>query len=202
MSVTDPQQTATGRVPRTSKGRARVDLLKLTAARQIAENGYESATMTAIAEGAGASIGSLYQYFPTKDHLVREIQTDALEVLVTSLSALAQAGGPPEKIGAAVFDCLTDHARENPAFRAVCERRDISATERRTVRDRICAHIAEGLTRASPPLPASRAMVAATLILHLTDAVDGPGKLTHPVAQPLMRDEIHRMLRLYFEAPE
>ena len=36
------------------------------AAEPVRAQGYEAATMTAIAARAGASIGSLYQYFPTK----------------------------------------------------------------------------------------------------------------------------------------
>lgn len=40
----------------------------------IAESGYDAATMSAIAERAGASIGSLYQFFPNKQAVVQALR--------------------------------------------------------------------------------------------------------------------------------
>ena len=45
------------------------------AAAIFAEVGYEAATMRDIAERAGASIGSLYQFFPNKEVVARAIKT-------------------------------------------------------------------------------------------------------------------------------
>lgn len=41
----------------------------------IAEAGYQAATMSAIAERAGAPIGSLYQFFPNKVAITRALRT-------------------------------------------------------------------------------------------------------------------------------
>src|ERR1700685_2295481 len=54
------------RLPQQSRGRRRVDALLDAAASEIGDAGYEAATMCAIATRAGASIGSLYQFFPNK----------------------------------------------------------------------------------------------------------------------------------------
>jgi AcrR family transcriptional regulator len=55
--------------PKRARGKQRVaDLLDAGAA-LIAEKGYEATTMTEIAQRAGASIGSLYQFFPSKEAL-------------------------------------------------------------------------------------------------------------------------------------
>ena len=51
------------------RGRERVAALLAAAATVFAERGYEAATMTEVAARAGASIGSLYQFFPTKELL-------------------------------------------------------------------------------------------------------------------------------------
>jgi AcrR family transcriptional regulator len=40
----------------------------------LTEVGYEAATMTEIANRAGASIGTVYQYFPNKEALVQALR--------------------------------------------------------------------------------------------------------------------------------
>ena len=46
----------------------------------IAEQGYEAVTMTAIAAAAGASIGTLYDYFPDKPTLAVALKTEYVEL--------------------------------------------------------------------------------------------------------------------------
>ncbi len=50
-----------------------VDDILEAAARVLIEDGYERMTTNTVAERAGASIGSLYQYFPHKDSLIAEL---------------------------------------------------------------------------------------------------------------------------------
>ena len=57
------------KLPRRRRGEVRVAALVEAAAATFADKGYETATMTEIAARAGASIGSLYQFFPSKDAL-------------------------------------------------------------------------------------------------------------------------------------
>jgi AcrR family transcriptional regulator len=47
-----------------------VDLLLSAAARVLVKHGYDGATTNRIAEVAGVSVGSLYQYFPNKEAIV------------------------------------------------------------------------------------------------------------------------------------
>ena len=51
------------------------------AAAIFAEVGFEAATMRDIAERAGASIGSLYQFFPNKDVVARAVKTQYCQEL-------------------------------------------------------------------------------------------------------------------------
>jgi AcrR family transcriptional regulator len=53
--------------PRQKRGERRVAALLAAAAGVFAETGYRAATMSSIAEKAGAPIGSLYQFFPSKE---------------------------------------------------------------------------------------------------------------------------------------
>ncbi len=73
------------------KGRLRVAAL-LDAAQQVfAQDGFDAATMTEIAARAGASIGSLYQYFPTKEHVADAVLARHAEALYQRMQALQDA---------------------------------------------------------------------------------------------------------------
>ncbi|APR82208.1 Transcriptional regulator, TetR family protein [Minicystis rosea] len=56
--------------PQQARSQRMVDTLLEATARVLAERGFEGATTKEIARVAGVSIGSLYQYFPTKEALV------------------------------------------------------------------------------------------------------------------------------------
>jgi AcrR family transcriptional regulator len=55
--------------PKRERGKQRVAALIDAGAELFAEKGYEATTMTEIASRAGAAIGSLYQFFPSKEAL-------------------------------------------------------------------------------------------------------------------------------------
>ncbi|SHN12245.1 TetR/AcrR family transcriptional regulator [Rhizobacter sp. OV335] len=67
-----PQQTTLTprKAPRQARSRATVDAILDAAARVLVERGYAATTTNAVAEVAGVSVGSLYQYFPNKDSLI------------------------------------------------------------------------------------------------------------------------------------
>lgn len=56
--------------PGQDRSRATVDAILEAAARVLIEKGYAGATTNHIAETAGVSIGSLYQYFPNKEAIL------------------------------------------------------------------------------------------------------------------------------------
>ncbi|HWY97272.1 MAG TPA: helix-turn-helix domain-containing protein, partial [Steroidobacteraceae bacterium] len=61
------------KAPKRARGMQRVAELLDAGAVLIAEQGYDATTMTQIAERAGASIGSLYQFFPSKEVLAEAL---------------------------------------------------------------------------------------------------------------------------------
>jgi AcrR family transcriptional regulator len=75
MSVGSQTEITPRRIPIQKRGERRVEGLLEAAAAIFAEVGYEAATMRDIAERAGASIGSLYQFFPNKEVVARAIKT-------------------------------------------------------------------------------------------------------------------------------
>lgn len=55
------------------RSKATVDALLAATARVLVREGYDRASTNKIADAAGVSIGSLYQYFPTKEALVAAV---------------------------------------------------------------------------------------------------------------------------------
>jgi len=62
--------TSPRRRPRQARAQATVDAIVKATARVLVEEGYDRASTNRIAHAAGVSIGSLYQYFPSKEALV------------------------------------------------------------------------------------------------------------------------------------
>ncbi|OJH38522.1 TetR/AcrR family transcriptional regulator [Cystobacter ferrugineus] len=56
--------------PRQERSKATVEVILEAAAHVLVSSGYEGTTTKQVAERAGVSIGSLYQYFPSKEALV------------------------------------------------------------------------------------------------------------------------------------
>ena len=74
-------------------------LLKATA-HILVKEGYESASTNKIAETAGVSIGSLYQYFPSKEALVAAVIDRHTEQMMQLLrDALAEVMQQPVEVG-------------------------------------------------------------------------------------------------------
>ena len=81
------------------RSRATVDALVEATARILVKEGFEKASTNRIAEAAGVSVGSLYQYFPSKEALVVAVidrHTDGLMQIVRGVLT-AVASLPVEK---------------------------------------------------------------------------------------------------------
>jgi len=78
-------RTTPRKSPRQARSRATVDAILAATARLLVKHGFDRTTTNQIAEAAGVSIGSLYQYFPSKEALVAalmEQHQDQMRALV------------------------------------------------------------------------------------------------------------------------
>lgn len=83
------------REPQQGRSRATVETILLAAARVLEAEGLESASTNRVAEAAGVSVGSLYQYFGNKDALVRDLFVrHAHDILAQLESSLAPVTNP------------------------------------------------------------------------------------------------------------
>jgi len=94
------------KLPRQARSQATVDALLDATAQVLVERGYARLTTNAVAERAGVSIGSLYQYFPGKDALLIALMRREKETFrADAHAAVAQPDGAAalrHLIGAAV----------------------------------------------------------------------------------------------------
>jgi AcrR family transcriptional regulator len=81
------------KMPSQSRSRDTVDAILAATARVLVKEGYDRASTNKIALAAGVSIGSLYQYFPSKEALVAALidrhNLEMLAICETQLAALA-----------------------------------------------------------------------------------------------------------------
>ncbi|MGC1310406.1 MAG: TetR/AcrR family transcriptional regulator [Phormidesmis sp.] len=76
------------KLPKQDRSRVTVDAILTAAAHILTEDGYDTASTNRIAERAGVSIGSLYQYFPNKEAIItalRERHIDEMAEIVESV---------------------------------------------------------------------------------------------------------------------
>ncbi|WP_431514206.1 TetR/AcrR family transcriptional regulator [Variovorax sp. DAIF25] len=103
------------------RSRATVDALIEATARVLVREGFERASTNRIAAEAGASIGSLYQYFPTKESLVAAVierhKNDMMEVLRRALVRVA--GMPLEQGVRELVALMIDAHRVDPELHRV-----------------------------------------------------------------------------------
>jgi AcrR family transcriptional regulator len=155
------------RVPTQDRGKLRVEALLDAAENVIAERGYDAATMTEIAERAGASIGSLYQYFPTKAavaDMLRSRLWDALYADLTHLSESAK-GATAAAFAGKLIVTLSDFYRRRPALQAIAEARLLPASTTADVRQRLRREVAAAISVFAPGI-AKDAVEAAAVVVY------------------------------------
>lgn len=176
-NMSQSSQDASGRlaarVPRLRRGHERVSALLAAAAAVFVERGYEGATMTEIAARAGASIGSLYQFFPTKALIAEALHAQELDALSGVIAGLSRALPPDTLLAAAaglLFDGLVAFLAKHPAFLVMAERRDIDPVRKADTRRTMLEQIGTLLATASPRLAPARREAVSVLLLTLMKA--------------------------------
>ena len=113
---TNPRKSASQ-----ERSRSTVDALLEATARVLIKEGYDRASTNRIAEVAGVSIGSLYQYFPSKEALVAAvIDRHTQEISEATRNALVKAAAHPIEVAAREFVSVAiDGHRVNPKLHGV-----------------------------------------------------------------------------------
>src|SRR5262245_8776751 len=121
MDMTHKFQTNPRKSASQERSRLTVDALLEATARVLIKEGYDRASTNRIAEVAGVSIGSLYQYFPSKEALVAAVivrHTQAVSEVTRT--ALVKVAARPIEVAAREFVSVAiDGHRVNPKLHGV-----------------------------------------------------------------------------------
>lgn len=82
------------KTPRQKRAEATLDAILAAAAQILGKSGEEALTVDAIAERAGVSVGSIYQYFATKDAILLELLRRERETIGAKVAADLAAARP------------------------------------------------------------------------------------------------------------
>ncbi len=105
------------KAPRQARSRATVAAVVQAGAQLLGERGWSGFTTNEVAEVAGVSIGSLYQYFPNKLALVDAIRRRHFDDVLAVLDRAAESG-IPHRVEALVDGMIAVHT-VNPALHRV-----------------------------------------------------------------------------------
>jgi AcrR family transcriptional regulator len=192
------------RVPVQARSRARVQRLIDAADELLAEDGAEALTTTRVAEAAGVSVGSLYQYLPDKGALVEAVAGRYLsefESLMAELEreAAASPAAWDDPVGR-LIDSFSDLYRERPGYRALWFGRDLTDELRAADRENKAA-LAEGVRRIVLALGLARddayLRVACRAGVLVTDSILQEAFRADPRGDPALIEEAKRILRPY-----
>jgi AcrR family transcriptional regulator len=113
-------ETELRKQPTQARSRALVDALVEATELILSERGVEAVTTAQVAERAGVSIGSLYQYFPGREALIAAVIERRLESDVRELTPTVEAlrgASLDEVIGGLVEIIIRYYRAETPLYR-------------------------------------------------------------------------------------
>ena len=164
--------------PRQARSRATVDAILRAAAQVFATRGYAATTTNHIAERAGVSIGSLYEYFPSKDALLVALMEAHLaegEAILEKAAVEATAAGEDldRVVARFVRAMVTFHAQDRALHRTLFEEAPLPRHVRRRLADvetRVIA-VVEAFLRARPGTATHDPALAAAVVVHAVEAL-------------------------------
>ncbi len=195
--------------PRQARSRATVDSVLGATARVLVKRGFDGLTTNLVAETAGVSVGSLYQYFPNKEALVGALIEKHVDDLTSlCLAELTRVANLPvaEAIRSVVEVMIRAHAVNPELHRVLTEQvprvgrmaklREIEALVHRMVAGLLASRRAE-LAIEDPEM-------ASFVLVSAIEAITHRAALFFPelLRDPRLVDETCTMVRRYLGVAE
>jgi len=105
--------------PLQARSRATVDAIIQAGARILGDHGWAGFTTNRVAEKAGVSIGSLYQYFPDKLALIEAVRRHHFDDVLRVIRKAMDRRRPVKEFAEALVDGMIDVHLEHPALHRV-----------------------------------------------------------------------------------
>jgi AcrR family transcriptional regulator len=184
--------------PKRERGKQRVASLLDAGAALFVEKGYEATTMTEIAARAGAAIGSLYQFFPSKEAIAQALFSRYAEratALLDDLMERAPASSPAQ-LADILIDLMLELRTDRDVAKALPDAVADSVERRKPMRYAFRGRIAAILRAANGDLTEAAAAGAATMIAMILKAVPALVEQETETGQRLVA-EARTVLTLY-----
>jgi AcrR family transcriptional regulator len=188
------------KTPKRARGVQRVAELLDAGAVLFADKGYDATTMTEIAQRAGASIGSLYQFFPSKEVLAEALFSRYVECVTSMMEELGKRapGLSPLRLADRLVDLMLDVRSDRDAAAALSGAVASIVERRKPLRGAFRRQIAAILRAANSKLSEKSAAEAAALIAHVLKLVPTLAKEEEDGGQALVA-QARKMLAAYIE---
>jgi AcrR family transcriptional regulator len=200
------QRSVMRKEPRQARSRATVEAIVQAGARILSDEGWAGFTTNRIAELAGISIGSLYQYFPDKLSLVDAIRHRHLDDSMAVMQSVRAAGLSPAEFAARLVRAVVAAHSVYPGLHRVLLDEAPSSEEYRNPNSdfeiEYLAYYTEAVATYKKRPPTAADHVAGRVI---SDAIDG---VIHNAARrgaindPAMQRELVLLITLYLREPD
>jgi AcrR family transcriptional regulator len=184
--------------PQQERSTRRLAGILAAAAELFVEVGYEAATVTAIAERSGSSIGALYNYFPDKQSIAFTLVNQYSQEIEAHWKPLMEQA---ETLTHAEFadqfiERITQFAQERPAYLKL---RDAPIRFRRDPAARKASRIviANAFRTKNPLLSLDQSVLAANVCLHIVRGMMALYEEANPKGKVLVVAEFKKILTLY-----
>lgn len=168
-----PNTTELTRVPQQARSREKFDAILAAALRLIHEKGYEQVSVREIAREVNLPIASVYQYFPNKLAIVRQLwegyTSELADLLGGELELVARSPNEATLRRAVgnIVDHMVTHHRDNPAFLGIWrsvdgspELRALNRQDTLRVADAISAAVQKVQPDSDPQTVMNRSLIA------------------------------------------
>ncbi|XAP79738.1 TetR/AcrR family transcriptional regulator [Citromicrobium bathyomarinum] len=164
--------------PSQARARHTVDAIVEAAARILEEHGHGGFNTNAVAERAGVSIGTLYQYFPDKDALLGALIGRETARLLAEVESAARALSGREALDAVIRAAVGHQVRRPRLARLLDfeESRLPLDADTQAVRARFAAILGSILAREDMPRQEDLTVVTADVAAILRGIVDAAGE--------------------------
>ncbi len=193
------------KAPKQARSRELVETILTAAARVFVRRGYAHATTNRIAEAAGVSVGSLYQYFPSKDaiavELLRRYRARLLELVAGHLATI-EATSLAEAVRALLVALLRAEGIDPALHRVLIEQvlRTDARAELLGFEERLEHLLAEVLARTATVVRARDVEIASFVVVRVVLAMIHAVVVDRPTLdRERVADELTRLVVGYLQ---
>jgi AcrR family transcriptional regulator len=157
------------KMPKRKRGIMRVEALLDAATTIFIEKGFDAATTAEIAERAGSSIGSLYQFFPTKESVADVLRARYGNALCEKWDALAASdeARTADALAAVLFRQIAETLAKHPAFPVLEAVRNTTLVNVSNVRQRYMDSLSRLLASRAPAVSEGDLRVMTLVVLQI-----------------------------------